>query len=208
MSIPDAQKKKTDAKKITANWSNLRHQPSDSEVMSAAQLAQEGLITSVENMWLNLSKIPHEQIGKLASIVRERVYIVNISPTTCLDIIMDSVRCPVLEMLNMSLAKPQTQALVSAMRERVGTVELYDVTLDIKTLCLYNGRGRCRELQVASEKRTRYAEILRRWVKEVAWSVTVDDNELLIMKRELKLQKSFCIKPQTFQSDYSRNILS
>ena len=109
-------------------------------------------------MWLkdvNLRNISHDQFGKLASIVRDRVYIVNISPTTCLDIIMDSVRCPVLEMLNMFLTETQTQALVSAMRERVGTVELYDVTLDIKTLCLYNGRGRCRELQVASEKRTR-----------------------------------------------------
>ena len=91
MSIPDAQKKKTDAKKITENWSNLGHKPSDSEVRSAALLAQEGLITSVENMWLknsntNLSDISQRQIRKLASIVRDRVCIVNISPIACLDI--------------------------------------------------------------------------------------------------------------------------
>ena len=75
----------------------------------------------------------------------------------------------------MSLAEPQTRALVTAMRDGVETVKL-GAGVDLEVLCQYNGRGKCRELEVMGYTRTRYGERLRRWTEEVGWSVTRDNN--------------------------------
>ena len=160
--------------------------PSVSMMRLAAQLAWEGHLPSVENIRLvntDLSDIHQNRLGKLSSIVTDSVVIVNITPAS-LDIILESVRCPKLWLANMTLTKPQTQALVTAMTERLERVRLrYDVTLDIQTLCQYNGRGTCWKLQVRGDKRKRYEENLRHWTAEVGWAVTAGVS-LLIMERK------------------------
>ena len=157
-------------------------------VRLAAQLAWEGHLPSVKDMWLwdiDLSDIPRDQIGKLASIVTTGCVIINnISPATHLDIILKNVRSE-LHLHNMSLTEPQTRTLVTAMRDRVERVELWHgITLDIDTFCQYNGRGRCWVLVVYGDMRERYGQRLRQCM-EVDWAVIIDDDAFgLNMKRK------------------------
>ena len=149
--------------------------PSVSMMRLAAQLAWEGHLPSVKEMTLmdiDLSDIRQDHICKLTSIVTNRVWIYNITPAS-LDIILESVRCSQLHLRNMRLTETQTRALVTALTERLEGVGLnYGVTLDIKTLCQYNGRGTCRGLQVYDDTKRRYGEKLRQWGAEVGWAVT------------------------------------
>ena len=58
--------------------------PSEAELKTAAQLAQEGYMSTVEYMRImskNISEISSDNIGKLASIVTYRVDIYNSSLT-------------------------------------------------------------------------------------------------------------------------------
>ena len=157
-------------------------------VRLAAQLAWEGHLPSVESMWLrskDLSDIPRDQLGKLASLVTGWVDINNIKPAIYLDIILERVRCPLLQLENTSLTDPQTRALITAMRDGVERVGLYgDVTLDIEALCQYDGRGTCWEIEVMSDTRTRYGERLRCWRVEVDWELREDRDDWLRMERK------------------------
>ena len=161
--------------------------PSVSMVRLAAQLAWEGHLPSVKEMLLqdmDLSDIPRDQMGKLASIVTGWVHINNMTPATHLDIILERVRSTQLGLQKMSLTEPQTRALVTAMRDGVERVYLYrGVTLDIEALCQYDGRGTCRKLQ-EGDTRTRYGERLRRWTVEVGWAVKMDNNNWLTIERK------------------------
>ena len=158
-----------------------------SMVRLGAELAWEGHLPSVESMVLkniDLRNIPPDKIGKLFSIVTYRVVIDNITPTSLLDIILKRVRCSWFGLKSMKLTEPQTRALVTAMTERLQRVTLWkDLTLDIQTLCQYNGRGTCWKLQVRGDKRKRYEENLRHWTAEVGWAVTAGVS-LLIMERK------------------------
>ena len=77
-----------------------------------------------------------------------------------------------------------TQALVTALTERLEIVELYGVTLDIQTFCQYNGRGTCRELRVNRDTRERYGERLKQWGEEVGWAVIEGILGYLVLKRK------------------------
>lgn len=162
-----------------SDW--LEDQPSMSMVRLAAQLAWEGHLPSVKNMrleYMDLSGIPCDQMGKLASKVTHKVFIDLINwpstymPSTHLDIILENIRCQVLLLSNMTLTESQTQALVTAMRDRVENVELHvGVTLDIEALCQYNGQGTCWKLLVKDMvKNDRVSARFKRWKTEVDWS--------------------------------------
>ena len=185
--MKEAEKKEEDAARIMVDWSQLSHPPSLTEVRLAAQLSWEGHLPSVKRMKLrnmDLSDINRDHIFKLTSIVTDYVEIGNITPPPLLDIILESVRCSVLELLNMTLTEPQTQALLTLLTERLERVELFDdLNLDIQTLCKYNGRGRCRKLWVRGDTRRRYGEILLRWGAEVGWAVR-DATVYLIIQRK------------------------
>ena len=161
--------------------------PSLSMLRLAAKLASERHLPSVKMMILqniDLGDIPRDHICKLTSIVRGLIYILNITPASLLDIILVNVRCQELWLVNKRLTEPQTRALVTAMTKRLEDVKLDVVTLDIQTLCQYNGRGTCRELHVRYDTRRRYGERLERWGTEVGWAVTREDQSWLIMKRK------------------------
>ena len=170
-----------------SGWLKDRPGPTVSMMRLAAQLAWEGHLPCVQVMklwYMDLSDIPSDQMGKLASIGTDEVIINNITPATLLDIILENVRCSVLQLYYLSLTEPQTRALVTAMRDGVEWVALWDgVTLDIEALCQYNGRGTCRALEVEGDTRRRYGERLRRWTEEVGWAVTRNDGAWLIMER-------------------------
>ena len=187
MSLSDPQKK-TDADKIQADWS-LSHSPSEAEVKRAALLASEGYLTSLKCMEIgdiNITDIPRDQMEKLASIVTWRVWIDNISHADQLSSILASVQCQELGLWRMELSEAETQALVTAMRDRVQWVGLWNVTLDMEELTQYDGQGLCSVLYVGGDDtRTRYRTRLRRWAADMGWTVTWDNGVLgLVMKRK------------------------
>ena len=176
--------KKTEADRIQAAWSQESHVPSKTEVERAALLAQEEYLTSVKYLDIrdmNISDIPSDQMDKLASIATETVVINNMTPASRVSSILSSVQCTELELDNMKLSEKNTRALVTAMRDRVQTVVLYDVTLDIEKLTLYDGQGHCRELEVWSYARERYGDRLRRWAADKGWRVTWDIQHGMMM---------------------------
>ena len=132
----------------------------------------------------NISEIPRDQLGKLSSIVTDRVYINNMTPSSQLGPILASVQSRVLELLNMSLSEENTRALVTAMRDRVQIVYLDRVTLDPELLAAYDGQGHCTKLAVWSDTKRRYGPRLRRWARDKEWAVTYDSYYSLEMQRK------------------------
>ena len=91
--ISDLQKR-TEADKITAAWS-LSHFPSEAELKTATQLAQEGYLSSVKYMKIvgrNISEISSDNMAKLASIVTDEVSIYYITNSTQLGAILANVQ--------------------------------------------------------------------------------------------------------------------
>ena len=72
-----------------SGWLKDRPGPTVSMMRLAAQLAWEGHLPCVQEMklwYMDLSDIPRDQLGKLASIVTDEVIINNITAATLLDI--------------------------------------------------------------------------------------------------------------------------
>ena len=108
----------------------LKHYPSVSEVKTGALLASEGYLTSLANMRicnLDITDIPQHQKEKLLSIVKEEVMIDNMTPLSQLRIILNSVQCQELFLMNMELSEADTRALVTTMRNRVKRVRVLGV---------------------------------------------------------------------------------
>merc|ERR1712110_746168 len=123
---------------------------------------------------MDISDIPQAQMEKLAAIVTDTVVIGNLTPTSHLRSILAGVKCPWLELDDMELSEENTQDLVTAMREKVEEVALWEnITLDIEQLTKYDG-GRCRVLRVRGVTRTRHRDRLRRWTADMGWTVTRD----------------------------------
>ena len=81
--------------------------------------------------------------------------------------ILASVQCTELVLYDMILmSEENTRALVTAMRDRVQTVVLYAVTLDIEELTQYDGQGRCRELEVRGHTLRQYGDRLWEWAAD------------------------------------------
>ena len=100
----------------------------------------------------------------LAQIMQTKTIYISLMAMWFTFCILASVQCTELVLYDMILmSEENTRALVTAMRDRVQTVVLYAVTLDIEELTQYDGRGRCRELQVWDEMRWRYGARLREW---------------------------------------------
>ena len=138
--------KRTEANKIRADWSEPSHKPSEAEIRRAALLAWEGRLTSVEWMFIddiNITDIPQDQMENLTSIVKWRVGITNMTHASQLGSILTSIQSTLLWLENMELSKKETQALVITMRDRVKCVMVYNVTLEIEELTLYDCQGHC-----------------------------------------------------------------
>ena len=176
--------KQTDTAKIQSDWSDESHMPSKAQITRAALLASEGHLTSVEWMVIqdiSITDIPQAQMEELTSIATRGVVIQLINHADQLGSVLACIKCPYLWLGNMELSEAETRALVTAMRDRVKTVELVsDVTLDIEELAKYNGQGHCGWLCVEDDTKTRYAERLREWAADQGWTVTERDNSLMM----------------------------
>ena len=156
-----------------------------SEVKTVALLTWEGYLTTLNRMHIvnmDITDIPQAQMEKFTSILTQSVFINNMTPISQLRGILVSVKCHALKLLNMKLSEADSQALVTAMRNRVETVGLGyiglgNITLDVdvEELTKYDGRGHCRELEVWGI-RDRARLTLRRWAAVVGWTVTEDNN--------------------------------
>merc|ERR1711976_73394 len=230
--------KQSEADNIQAAWSDERHVPSEDELKTAAELAQEGYLSTLKYIQIvnvdiseipsdnirklasivtdglfianitqstqlgailasvqsalkvmgivniDISEISSDQLGKLSSIVTDGVVIDNITPSTQLGPILASVQSEWLSLYHVSLSEENTRALVTAMRERVQTVQLSDVTLDLELLADYDGQGHCTKLDVGWDTRDRYGARLRDWAGDRGWRVTQDELGRLVMQRQ------------------------
>merc|ERR1712110_184589 len=182
--------KETEVDKIQATWSHRYHMPSEAELKTAAQLAQEGYLSTVEFLRIvdkDISEIPSDNIGKLSSIVIHEVNIDNITHSTQLDAILSSAQSAQLYLLNMSLSKENTRALVTSMT-RVEGVYLNGVTLDPELLADYDGQGQCNYLAMFGDTATRYGDRFRRWAVDKGWRVGYDcidcNSPLLVLRND------------------------
>ena len=184
----DPQKRK-EADKIWVAGTNRFYEPSLAELKTAAQLAQEGYLSSVEHMRIedmDISEISRDNLAKLSSIVTSMLTIDNITPVSQLGPILASFQSRWLRLYNMSLSEENTRALVTAMKARLRNVYLDDVTLDPELLSAYDGQGRCNRLGLSWSKygaKDKYAARLKRWAADRGWVVTQDNIVSLEMVR-------------------------
>ena len=180
-------KKRIEVEMIQKKWIQISHRPIVSEVKTAALLAWEGYLASVEFMNIgniNITEIPRDQMDHLTSIVTKRVLIDDITHTNQLSSILASVRCSRLQMVNVALREADTQTLVTTMRDWVQAVWLDNVTFDIEELSWYDGQGACKEITVCGDrsKQELYCR-LKSWAHQKQWALTVDNDEMLMMER-------------------------
>ena len=138
------------------------------------------------HIWSNYtSEISSHQLAKLVSIVRNTVDVDDLPPVCQLGPILASVQSTQLLLQDMSLSEENTRALVTAMRDRVQGVALYNgVTLDPDLLSAYDGQGHCTKLWLGGDTRKKYGARLREWAGDRGWTVTWDDDVVLWMKRQ------------------------
>ena len=175
-------------------WYDKLTTPDVSDLKISAMLAWEGYLTSLRCMQIVQGNVvvaafPWVQMKKLASIVTYAVQIDNLYGQHLghLGSILAGVKCTMLELNNMELSEADIRALVTAMRNRVDKVYLSgNITLDIEQITKYDGRGRCRylNLRVWEDGRAWYGDRLRSWAAHVGWTVTLDDGIRLEMKRK------------------------
>ena len=185
--IPKADPQKWDeAENIKSALNYIYHWPSEDELKTAAQLAQEGYLSSVKNLRIedrNISEISSDNMSKLVSIITGFVWIENMTPLSQLGIILASVQSRVLHLVDMSLSEGNTRSLVTAMRTRVQKVWLgRNVTFDPELLSAYDGQGHCTELKLEDDTRDKYEERLREWAGDRGWRVTQDTTSRLVMQ--------------------------
>ena len=146
------------------------------EIVSAAGLAQHGLLGSLKQLRLvnvDLASVPSESLASLTSCAVSRLIISSISNCD-LSLILDNSKGYV-SLTNQNLSNQETQALVRAMESNIETVVLGfedEVSLDITALTQYSGRGTCVRMGYYwSEDKDRYRDEIRRWAQRNNWKV-------------------------------------
>ena len=140
---------------------------------SAASLAHQGLLGSVEHLWLwdDLTSVPPEHLASLVSSVTRSVIIKNVRGCVLLTI-LDSVKSRWLEFYKQSLGSEETEALVQAMESRVEMVRLYRDFEDIEAITKYNGLGKCWQVDRWTDDPAKYNKKLKTWAKRIHWEVS------------------------------------
>ena len=170
----DTIRRKTEnmAAEIRLEWRTFHHIPLLPKIITAASLAQHGMLGSVKMMRLedvNLASVPAEHLASLTSGVSGGVLISNVSNCDMINI-MDNVKSTVLNIRSQSLGSEETRALVRAMESDVTAVQLsVGVSLDIRALTQYRGQGRCEEVWYEADM---YISHLRSWAQGINWHAT------------------------------------
>ena len=91
----------------------------------------------------------------------------------------------------MILGREETDALVQAMESSVKMVGLDSVTMDMKTLFMYNGEGRCCEVVLTRRDddpgvwRGNLKEPLKNWALIRDWAVIMDTSSMFQIKHKM-----------------------
>ena len=170
-------------------WSQELHRPSEDKIKRAALLAWEGNLTSMECMRIkdkSITDIPLDHMEKLASVVTTTVNINMMNHDDQLESILASIKCPVLWLNMMELSDTETQALVTAMKDRVQFVRFwyYGCGIEIRELLQYDGQGCCSWIELGVYTRIYYEKKLTRWAADKGWTIKVDNDGGLVMKRK------------------------
>jgi len=125
----------------------------------AASLAYHGLLGQAEKITclcisnIDLTSVPNEHLAALASWMTSSCDVsINKTSTSGIGLtsFLNSLKCHDLwihgDSHGMILGREETDALVQAMESSVKMVGLDSVTMDMKTLFMYNGEGRCCEV--------------------------------------------------------------
>ena len=138
----------------------------------AASLAYHGLLGSVNKISLhnvNLTSIPEEHLTSIISSVTKEVDIRKVRGCDLVSL-LDSVKSQVLRLRSQSLGSEETRALVRAMESRVESVTLNKgVTLDIRILSEYSGKGKCNGVRCYDDTARRYNKKLTTWATSKNW---------------------------------------
>ena len=109
--------KQTEADNIQAAWSTFNTYLRKDDLKNAAQLAQEGYLSTLKFMQMfpyqDISEISSDQLAKLVSIVTDMVSIDSLTPVSPLGTILGSVQCKLLLLEDMELSEKNTRALVT-----------------------------------------------------------------------------------------------
>ena len=171
--------------KLTKKSRGLSYCPTPQEIACAGSLAQRGLLDddAIGWMWLqnvDLSSVPS---AHLASLVSYATVLLELKDVTGCDLVrlLDSALLQQeddgLVISDMSLGTEETKALVRAMETRVGTVTLGnkgEVSLDIRALTEYSGKGKCAQLTFYDQTATQYLKDLTTWAGNRSWKVKRD----------------------------------
>ena len=146
---------------------------SQGELAAAAALASRGYMPPVLHMRLGLKKrlnldlIPPSDLGALASLATQRIYLNSVrgNPSP----VLGGLNCHQLT-LDTSLSTSSTVALVEAMKRGVEEVSLWDpLDVDMTELVRYGGDGRCRSVTldgyISDECRLR----AKQWASMMGW---------------------------------------
>ena len=151
------------------------------------------------NLWNgNLSSIPSEHLGSLASCVTDTVCI-GIGTGVIiqnLEALIEKVKSEVIEIgrCGKTLGSDDILALVRAMQTRVETVILMDDDTEVvKTLLkTYGGKGKCQEVSVMVRDsiETRVEEDMKQLAKTIDWDVDVTVDQLdIVFKTNITFER-------------------
>ena len=158
--------------------------PSLSELITAASLAQHGLLGRVQIVCMrdvDLASVPAEHLASLASYWADNVYISNVSNLRCF---LGGIKCKQL-FYKQILNSEETEDLVRAMESGVEVVSLIMVSLDIRALTQYNGQGKCRKVICFRGIADKYKEDLKSWAEKINWTVRLEiDNDRIFIERK------------------------
>ena len=170
-----------------------------SVVTSAASLSKYGYLNSTLNMWLqniNLDNVP--QAASLADIkVTQDVYgipsgEVNINKVEG-DIasILKTIKCNWLSLSKIHLNDNSNKSLVVAMTTGISHLVLGrygSVEVDMDTLAIYNGLGKCKSVGCWGQTRKKYGGQIRQWAESLGWRVRYENiQEIVICSQEQNL---------------------
>ena len=146
------------------------------------------------NVIMDLSSIPHKQLGSLAACVTDDVFIGSHVTIPDLKVLLDKVMSENLFICR-SLGTDETLALVRAMQTRVKRVSLHGEFVDNMALRTYDGKGRCEEVRSIGARRLRDSieiqvrtENIRRWAQSIDWDVT-EDSVILLYGPVIKIER-------------------
>ena len=175
------------AETICKTWSKPYKNPTLCEVKEAAELAEQGFLTSLKRMVLlnlDVTSIPSEQLSHLASIVTDEVFINDVrGDVNC---IFSSLTTDVLNIDNMTISAMDTIKLVDALISNVKKLQLGwrgQVTLDVDDVTHYDGLGKCKIIWCYNDTGDRYKEKLRRLAQKINWKVREEDNGSILISR-------------------------